>query len=130
MNESKQPFTDHVTRKKNSSTALRLGWGVAVVLAVIVALVLALWSSARARQQQELQSAQGQLDETKFDLAKARAENQANQDLIATLTNQVAGLQKEKEAVTHASKSLEDEMRSQLESRDVTISKLQGKLTF
>jgi chemotaxis protein MotB len=125
-NESKQPFTDHVTRTKKSSG---LGWIAAAVMAMLAAGALALWSSGRARSQQEIDSLQAKLDETTTTLANALAVNQTNQDLIATLTNQVAGLQKEKEAVTHASKSLEDEMRSQLESRDVTISKLQGKLT-
>ncbi len=72
---------------------------------------------------------QAAADALKADLASARAQIQTNQDAIASLTNQVAGLQKEKEQVSKNSKSLEDEMRSQLESRDVTISKLQGRLT-
>jgi chemotaxis protein MotB len=41
----------------------------------------------------------------------------------------LAGLENEREAVTKKAKSLEDEMRADLESKDVTISKLQGKLT-
>lgn len=128
-NESKQPFTDHVTRTKGSSGTGKLGWVVAVLMAVLAAVVMGLWSSAKAHHQQEADVLQKELDGTKSELAAARAVNQTNLDLIATLTNQVAELQKEKEAVTHASKSLEDEMRSQLESKDVTISKLQGKLT-
>jgi chemotaxis protein MotB len=38
-------------------------------------------------------------------------------------------LQQEKAAVTQSHQSLEDEMRAALESKDVTISQLQGKLT-
>jgi len=76
-----------------------------------------------------MHSMQEATDTLKADLANARAQIQTNQDLITSLTNQVAALQKEKEQVSKTSKSLEDEMRSQLESKDVTISKLQGRLT-
>jgi len=72
---------------------------------------------------------QSAADALKTDLASAKAQIQTNQDLISSLTNQVAALQKEKEQVSKTSKSLEEEMRSQLESKDVTISKLQGRLT-
>jgi flagellar motor protein MotB len=129
MNDSPQPFTDHVTRKSSSSRSAWVGWSVAVVAAVLAAVFLGLWNTANANHQRELEVLQQTADGAKSDLARAEAQNQTNQDLIATLTNQVAGLQKEKEAVTKTSKSLEDEMRADLESKDVTISKLQGKLT-
>ena len=129
MNESKQPFTDHVTRKNKSSPSAWIGWILAAALAVLAATFLGLWNKANSQHQQEAQALQATVDATKSDLAKALAQNQTNQDLITSLTNQVAALQKEKEAVTKTSKSLEDEMRSQLESKDVTISKLQGRLT-
>jgi len=129
MNESPQPFTDHVTRKSRSSQSAWIGWIVAAVMAVLVAVLLGLWHAGNSRHQQKLETLQTELEGLKSDLAAARAQNQTNQDLIATLTNQVAALQKEKELASKTSRSLEDEMRSQLESRDVTISKLQGKLT-
>jgi chemotaxis protein MotB len=129
MNKSQQPFTDHVTRKNRSSQSAWIAWTVAGVMAVLAAVFLGLWNAGNARHQRELEALQATVDGTKSDLAKAVAQNQTNQDLIAELTNQVADLEKQKESVTHASKTLEDEMRSQLESRDVTISKLQGKLT-
>jgi chemotaxis protein MotB len=91
-----------------------------------------MWNSANARHQKDaetMHSMQEATDTLKADLANARAQIQTNQDLITSLTNQVAALQKEKEQVSKTSKSLEDEMRSQLESKDVTISKLQGRLT-
>lgn len=102
---------------------------IAVLLAVVAAILLGVWSSSKAEHQKELDALQASLDETKSNLTAALAQNQTNQDLISTFTNQIAGLQKEKDAVAQASKSLESEMRSQLESKDVTISKLQGKLT-
>lgn len=129
MNESQQPFTDHVTRKNKSSTSAWIGWIIAVLMIVLAAIFLGLWNKASARSQRELEALQATVDATKSDLAKALAQNRTNQDLIASLTNQVAALQKEKEAVSKTSKSLEDEMRADLESKDVTISKLQGKLT-
>jgi chemotaxis protein MotB len=98
-------------------------------MAVGAAVVLGLWNSSNASHQRELSALQETLDGTKSDLAKALAQNQTNQDLIASFTNQIADLQKQKEQVTKTSKSLEDEMRADLESRDVTISKLQGRLT-
>jgi chemotaxis protein MotB len=129
MSNSQQPFTDHVTRKNKSSQTAWIGWIVAVVMAVAAAVLLGLWNSSNAGHQRELGALQETLDGTKADLAKALAQNQTNQDLISTLTNQIADLQKQKEQVTKTSKSLEDEMRADLESKDVTISKLQGKLT-
>jgi hypothetical protein len=39
----------------------------------------------------------------------------------------VADLEKEKEDAAQMAKGLEDEMRADLESKDVTISKLQGQ---
>jgi chemotaxis protein MotB len=129
MSASPQPFTDHVTRKGKSSTSTWIGWIIAAMMAVLAAVFLGLWNTAKVRHQHEMETLQTNLDGIKADLTAARAQNQTNEDLIASLTNQVAGLQKEKELATKTSKSLEDEMRSELESRDVTISKLQGKLT-
>jgi len=132
MSASPQPFTDHVTGRNKSSASAWMGWIVAVVLAAVAAVFLGLWNSANAQHQKDVESAQTAEATAKTltaDLANARAQIQTNQDLIASLTNQIGDLQKQKEAVTKTSKSLEDEMRSQLESKDVTISKLQGRLT-
>lgn len=128
MNESKQPFTDHVTRTKTSGSS-RPGWVVAVVMTAVAASMLGLWISGRTQHQQETEALQSELDETKSDLAAMQALNLTNQATIGKLTNQIADLQKQKEQAVQSSKSLESEMRSELESKDVTISKLQGKLT-
>src|SRR5947209_6242897 len=61
--------------------------------------------------------------------AKSQAEAADLKDKIALKESQIAELQKEKEAVSQTHRSLEDEMRAALESKDVTISQLQGKLT-
>jgi len=132
MSASPQPFTDHVTGKNKSSASRWIGWCLAGALAIVAAVFVGMWNSANARHQKDaetMHSMQEASDSLKADLANARAQIQTNQDLITSLTNQVAALQKEKEQVSKTSKSLEDEMRSQLESKDVTISKLQGRLT-
>jgi chemotaxis protein MotB len=129
MNESKQPFTDLVRRSGSASKSSYLGWLAAVGMAMLALFFVMLWSSARTRQQQELVSMQAGLDGAKSQLSNALAENQTNQDIIATLKAQVADLENEKDAAAQMSKALENEMRSDLESRDVTITSLQGKLT-
>lgn len=129
VTESKQPFTDHVTGKNKASTTSRFAWIIAAVMGVASLSLAVLWTSSRASQNQELQNLRAQIDDTQSRLATAQAENQTNKNAIAALKDQVADLQKQKQHVTQSSKTLEDEMRSQLESKDVTISKLQGKLT-
>jgi chemotaxis protein MotB len=79
--------------------------------------------------EQELKAQRAQLDETATALTNALASVQTDQHLIALLKKQVSDLEREKELVGQAAKSLEDQMRERLESKDVTISKLQGKLT-
>jgi chemotaxis protein MotB len=69
------------------------------------------------------------LEEAKANQRKALDQIQDGRQMIHTLQTRLDDLQKEKDAVRDAAKRLEDEMRADLESRDVTISKLQGKLT-
>ncbi len=54
---------------------------------------------------------------------------QQGKEQIAALKSKLNDLENEKTAVHQAAKQLENQMRADLESRDVTISKLQGKLT-
>jgi chemotaxis protein MotB len=91
--------------------------------------MLGLWTSARTQHQQEMEALQSELAQTRHELTDVSASNLTNASMIGTLTNQIAALQKQKEQAVQSSKSLESEMRSELESKDVTISKLQGKLT-
>jgi chemotaxis protein MotB len=77
-----------------------------------------------------------QLDRSQRELAEARnATEQMRGDLtslkedLALETARIQELQSEKEKVTQAHNSLEQEMRQALESRDITISELKGKLT-
>jgi chemotaxis protein MotB len=63
--------------------------------------------------------------------ARARAGDQAGvlSNELARVQGEVAALQQEKEAAATAQKNIEDSMRSALQSKEVTISQLQGRLT-
>jgi chemotaxis protein MotB len=130
MSEEK-PCTEQITRANratgNSGTA-RLGWICAGILAALLIATLLLWATAvgKLRGMQMLQS---KLDDANASLADALAENGKDRDQVASLQSQISDLQKDKDMAAQMSKSLEDEMRADLESKDVTISKLQGKLT-
>lgn len=122
------PFAEPKARVSRGLGQSKTGWIVAGILAVLLIVAVLLWVTALARQR-DLESLKSQLADANASLASARVENQKDKDQLATLQTQVADLAKEKEAVAQAAKSLEDEMRAGLESKDVTISKLQGKLT-
>jgi flagellar motor protein MotB len=125
MPESNRPFTDHVTKSKGGSG---LGWIVAVFMALAAMVFLVLWFPLRTSRQ-ELDSLGTKLDEVTGSLSNALAENYANQGQIAELKSQVAELEQEKRQAGQAARGLEAEMRAGLESKDVTISQLRGKLT-
>lgn len=100
--------------------------GLAIITAVVFAIM---WSHQRSIHQQAAKSARSELSDLASKLAHASLLNQTNLDQLARLTNLVAELEREKALAGQVARSLEDEMRQQLESKDVTISKLQGKLT-
>jgi chemotaxis protein MotB len=125
---SDNPFANQVTQAKRAKGS-RAGWIAAGVAGVLAVSFLALWLSSRAQHQRELDALQSKLDEVQTNLANLTEENQTNKDTIGALRDQIGTLQKEKEQVAQGSKSLEGELRSELESKDVTISQLKGKLT-
>ncbi len=131
MSESSKPFTEQVTRTQRGAGpggSARWGWLCAGVLTALLVAALLLWATAVGKLR-GLQLVQAKFNDASTSLANAQAEIDKDRDQIAALQTQVADLQKEKEMAAQMSKSLEDEMRSDLESKDVTISKLQGKLT-
>jgi len=129
MSETENPFRQPETPSPGPIHNPWLAWGAAAVMAMLAILFIMFWTSARNQQQRALQAVQTQLDQARSQLADALAENQTNQDSIAALKGQVADLEKERDTAAQMSKALEDEMRSQLQSQDVTISNLQGRLT-
>src|ERR1019366_2908965 len=76
-----------------------------------------------------LESLRTKLDDANASLASAQGENQKDKDQIAALQSKVADLEQDKDTAAQMAKGLENEMRADLESKDVTISSLQGKLT-
>jgi chemotaxis protein MotB len=128
VSESKQPFTDYVTKAGRGPDTSRWGWIAAGILAVLLVVSLLLWASALARQR-GLELLQPRLDDANARLASAQDENQKDKDQIATWQSKVADLEQEKDTAAQMAKGLENEMRADLESKDVTISNLQGKLT-
>jgi chemotaxis protein MotB len=130
MSEDKQPFTDLVT-KSNANPPLvspRLGWIVAGVLAAALIAALLLWAAAVGKLR-GLELLRAKVDDAKVSLASAQDQIQKDKDQLADLQAKVADLEQEKAQAAQMAKSLEDEMRSDLESKDVTISNLKGKLT-
>lgn len=128
------PFTKPAARTDEPPPAaggmisVKLGWQAAGILAVLLVVALLLWATAVGKLR-GLEMLKAKLNEANASLNDALAEKQKDKDQIASLQNQVADLEKEKADAAQMAKGLEDEMRSDLESKDVTISKLQGKLT-
>ena len=94
-----------------------------------IALLLGLLGFSSWDKKQRLDQAQDDLAAARTALAKSQTEVNELKNIVGDSQQRIERLQQEKEAVLQAHKSLEDEMRAALESKDVTISKLQGKLT-
>jgi chemotaxis protein MotB len=105
-----------------------LGWIFAGIQAALVIALLLLWAIAVGKQR-GLEPLRSKLDAANASLAGALNDLQKDNDQITALQAKLADLAQEKEMAAQMAKSLEDEMRADLESKDVTISKLQGKLT-
>lgn len=122
------------SKPKTSNSITALPWITGGALAALLGLVLFGYSAYEKSID---------LDRTRAALIEARAAVQKNvaerdrilaesTDLKSRLSanqSRIDELEKEKDAVVERHKSLEDEMRAALESKDVTISELQGKLT-
>jgi chemotaxis protein MotB len=128
MSETNNPFAG-TEKPKEFRRGLVIAWSVASV-AIVAALILgAVMTRLRANHAKELTTAREKLESTSASLAGALDSLRTNQEAAAQLSSRIAELQKEKEQVGTMARNLEDEMRHELESKDVTISKLQGKLT-
>ncbi len=128
MSKDRQPFTEFATQPKSSPGSSKVAW---VGACFIVGLLIAggyLWNLAETRRQSSV-ALQSSLVEASNRLAQAVSDSEQAKGKIAALQTQVTELAKEKERVGQTARGLEDEMRAAMESRDVTISKLQGKLT-
>lgn len=102
-------------------------WTIAAILTILLLAGLLGYSSYDKKQL--LDQTQKELDKLRASVASNQASSSALNEKLADSQNRIAELEKEKESAIQSHKSLEDEMRAALESKDVTISQLQGKLT-
>jgi len=128
MSDSSNPFTEYVTSSKRSRALWVAIWIMAVVLVALLVAVIGLVSTAR-RERLERESLRAKLDQVAKEARTAQATGVQRLEAITKLREQVRELEKEKEMAVKMAHGLEEQMRAELESKDVTISKLQGKLT-
>jgi chemotaxis protein MotB len=102
-------------------------WIIASVLTVV--LLLALLGLTSWEKKQEVEKVRAELVEAQAAAAKTEVEAADLRGKLADSLARIEGLQKEQDIVVHTHQNLEDEMRAALESKDVAISQLQGKLT-
>jgi chemotaxis protein MotB len=97
--------------------------------ALTVALLLGLLGLSSWEKKREVEKVRAELTEAQAAATKAQAEAADLKNKLADSEARNEELHKEAAIVVHTHQSLEDEMRNALESKDVTISQLQGKLT-
>ncbi|MDX1950775.1 MAG: OmpA family protein [Verrucomicrobiota bacterium] len=102
-------------------------WIFASILSVL--LVLGVIGASAWKQSHEFKKVLAELQDLQAQSLQQTAQTKALKEELEQSRLAVETLQREKEEVTKAQQSLENEMRSALQSRDVTISELQGKLT-
>jgi chemotaxis protein MotB len=102
-------------------------WTIAGVLTI--ALLLGLLGFSSYDKKTRLEHAQAELAQSSEALEKSNAEGGLLRAKLSESEARVQELEKQKEAVVETHQSLENEMRAAIESKDVTISQLQGKLT-
>ena len=102
-------------------------WIIAGILTGLAALGLAVLTAHYRGQ--ELKKVTVELAEARAAAAQTETQSTAFQEELNLSQTRIEALQLENQKVAQAQKSLEQEMRSALESKDITISELQGKLT-
>lgn len=105
----------------------RLVWIIAGILSTVI--LLALLAASLYFKNSELEQARAEMAEARSGISNSQTAAAAIQRSLDEAQERIKTLEKEKEAVVQTHRTLEDEMRAALESKDVTISKLQGKLT-
>lgn len=127
MNENSNPFAERTAAAKRAETKRHLGLAAGALVAVVVVGFL-VWVGFR-EQAQSLERVRAELEAARSLTMQSQAATEALKDKLAGSEARVADLEKEKEMAGQMHQGLEAEMRAELESKDVTISQLQGKLT-
>src|SRR5262245_14599128 len=109
-------------------------WTIAgVISAAVLLVIIILTFNARSREVARLQTvaaeAETALDGLRGTLAQKEADLAALREQLAQAGARITDLQQEKATTAQTRNTLEEGMRAALESKDVTISQLQGKLT-
>ncbi len=128
MSEVQNPFAKPAAKAGTGAGNPKAAWIAAGAMAILAAVMGGLWAMALAHGH-EADAMRAALDDAKASITNDLAAIQQANDQSSNLMAQIADLQKQKATVGDAAKRLEDEMRSDLESKDVTISNLKGKLT-
>jgi chemotaxis protein MotB len=102
-------------------------WIIAGVLSAVVLIVVA--TVSLRKQSLENDRLARDLAELQTVLEKQATDSMALSHKLAEAQERMTQLAEEKNSATQAQQSLEDEMRKALESKEVTISELKGKLT-
>ena len=126
MIENPNPFAKPVTARNSANTRRNI-WIIAFAVVAVVAGFF-VWAAFR-QQAQVLDRVQAEADKARALAAQREAEGVELKNKLAGSEARAAELEKEKEFAGQMHKGLEEEMRTALESKDVTISQLQGKLT-
>src|SRR5436190_9168887 len=100
-----------------------------IASALTVALLLSLLGFSSWDKKQRLDGAQKELTAARLAAAAGEAELSQLKDKVAQSQTRIEQLENDRDTALQTHRSLEDEMRAALESKDVTISQLQGKLT-
>jgi len=136
MNSSSNPFAAPAMQRRPVSRGAIVGWVIAAAAITATVATLVQWTRDRAhstrdraQSEQERLAFTAELQKIRSELAGALTVIQTNREFAAALNEELLGLRKEKELAGQQAKGLEEEMRAELESKDVAISKLQGKLT-
>jgi chemotaxis protein MotB len=105
-------------------------WGVVAALALLAAVVLfGMWSREKravAAVRDEVKAAAATAEEAAQGAAR---EKNAVQEQLTQAQERLAALEKERTDAIHARDGLEQELRSSLKDKELTISELEGKLT-
>ena len=128
MSASDNPFSEQTRKSKTSRAARSVIWAMGFLLLLLLAAVISTVAVIK-REHAANQTLRIQLDQSAIDAKRSQTLAATRLERLNELERRVADLEKEKATVVKAAQGLEDEMRAQLESKDVTISKLQGKLT-
>jgi len=100
-----------------------------IACGITVVLLLGLLGMSSWEKKHEVEQVRARLTQARAAAAEAQARAAELQRKLTESQARSDDLQKEKETVLQTHQSLEDEMRAALESKDVTISQLQGRLT-